>query len=131
MGSITAVDYLRETVRVRLEEAPEAPMSYQADEINVVRSGKGRRPEDYVAPPREELEKLRKVTPPPARPESREGDSALFSPSAEEKRAPRQQGGRPRQEEQEAPTGQEKGKSTNRNHRRKHRGGGKGKREKG
>ena len=71
----------------------------------MVRSGKGRRPEDYVAPPREELEKLRKVTPPPARPESREGDSALFSPSAEEKRAPRQQGGRPRQEEQEAPTG--------------------------
>ena len=131
VGSITAVDYLRETVKVRLEETPEAPMSYQADEINVVRSGKGRRPEDYVAPPREELEKLRKVTPPPARPESREGDSALFSPSAEEKRAPRQQGGSPRQEEQEAPTGQEKGKSTNRNHRRKHRGGGKGKREKG
>lgn len=138
-GNITAVDYLRETVTVRLEEAPEAPMRYQADEINVIRSGKGRRPEDYVAPPREELEKLRRVTPPPARPESREPEIPFAAPAAEEKRPARQQSGRPRQDrsrpetkpQQEAAPGQEKAKSGSRNHRRRHRGGGgKGKSEK-
>lgn len=63
VGNITAVDYLRERVTVRLEETPESPVTYAGDEIRVVRSGKGRRPEDYVAPPKSELEKLRKSTP--------------------------------------------------------------------
>ncbi len=62
-GNVTAVDYLRERVTVRLEESPESPVTYAGDEIRVVRNGKGRRPEDYVAPPKAELEKLRKSTP--------------------------------------------------------------------
>ena len=68
-GTISSVDYLRETVKVRLEDTPDAPQSYAATELNVIRSGKGRRPEGYVAPPREQLERLRRVTPPPAAPE--------------------------------------------------------------
>ncbi len=62
-GTVTAVNFLRETVKVRLEEIPETPQTYAGDELNVIRNGKGRRPEGSVAPPREELETLRKVTP--------------------------------------------------------------------
>lgn len=65
-GSVTGVDLLRETVHVRLEDTPDTVRTYAAEEINVIRGGRGRRPEDYVAPPRSELEKLRTVTPPPA-----------------------------------------------------------------
>ncbi len=63
VGTITGVDLLKETVKVRLDDQPEKAKSFHSCEICVVRSGKGKRPEDYVAPPKEELEKLRKVTP--------------------------------------------------------------------
>lgn len=62
-GNVSAVNYLRETVTVRLEDSPEAPQTYAGEEIRVVRNGKGRRPDGYVAPPPAELETLRKVTP--------------------------------------------------------------------
>ncbi len=63
VGTVSAVNLLRETVKVRLEETPEAPKTFHTCEICVVRNGKGKRPENYVAPPKSELEKLRKVTP--------------------------------------------------------------------
>ena len=63
VGTVTGVNLLRETVKVRLDDEPESPKCFHTCEICVVRNGKGKRPEDYVAPPREELEKLRKVTP--------------------------------------------------------------------
>ena len=63
VGNITAVNLLREQVRVRLEDASDPMKTYRVDEIRVVRSGKGKRPDDYVAPPAEELEKLRYVAP--------------------------------------------------------------------
>ena len=59
VGNISSVNLLRETVKVRLEDSTEAPKSYSVKEVRVVRSGKGKRPDDYVAPPRAELEKLR------------------------------------------------------------------------
>ncbi len=61
-GNIITVNTLRETVRVRLDNEPDSLKTYHNSEIRVVRSGKGKRPEDYVEPPKEELEKLRKVT---------------------------------------------------------------------
>jgi len=61
-GSIITVNTLRETVRVRLDNEPDSLKTYHNSEIRVIRSGKGKRPEDYVEPPKEELEKLRKVT---------------------------------------------------------------------
>jgi len=64
VGTISQVNLLRETVKVRLDDQPEAPKNYHSCEICVVRSGKGKRPEGYVPPPPEELEKLRKITPP-------------------------------------------------------------------
>ncbi len=61
-GSIISVNTLREKVRVRLDDAPDTLKTYHNSEIRVIRSGKGKRPEGYVQPPKEELAKLRKVT---------------------------------------------------------------------
>ena len=75
VGTVSSVNLLRQKVNVRLEDDPESPHCYHNCEVCVVRSGKGKRPEGYVAPPKEELEKLRKQSQPeenaPARQESR------------------------------------------------------------
>ena len=63
VGTVTDVNLLREKVKVRLEDGEEMPKLYLNREIRVVRSGKGKRPEDYVAPPKEELEALRYIPP--------------------------------------------------------------------
>ena len=59
-GTVSSVNLLRQTVQVRLESAPETPKCYHNCEICVIRSGKGKRPDDYVEPPLEELAKLRR-----------------------------------------------------------------------
>ena len=59
-GVIISANTLRQKVRVRLEEAPDSLRTYHNSEIRVIRSGKGKRPEGYVEPPKEELAKLRK-----------------------------------------------------------------------
>lgn len=59
VGTVSNVNLLKEQVKVKLEDSTEQPKSYLTDEIRVVRSGKGRRPEGYEPPSREELEKLR------------------------------------------------------------------------
>ena len=59
VGTVASVNLLKEQVKVRLEDSTEQPKDYQVKEIRVVRSGKGKRPEGYVAPPAAELEKLR------------------------------------------------------------------------
>lgn len=61
-GTIISMNTLREKVRVRLDSEPDTLKTYHNSEIRVIRSGKGKRPEGYVEPPREELAKLRKVT---------------------------------------------------------------------
>ena len=64
VGNICQLDLLKETVKVRLEgQTDNTPKCFHHSELRVIRSGKGKRPEDYVAPPLEELAKLRKVTP--------------------------------------------------------------------
>jgi len=60
VGTVSSVNLLRQKVNVRLEDDPETPHCYHNCEVCVVRSGKGKRPEGYVAPPKSELEKLRK-----------------------------------------------------------------------
>lgn len=65
VGTISQVNLLREQVKVRLDDTPDAPRCYHHCEVCVVRSGKGKRPEGYVPPPAEELAKLRRVTPKP------------------------------------------------------------------
>ena len=63
VGNIASVNLLKEQVKVKIEDSTEQPRNYRVDEIRVIRSGKGKRPEDYVAPPLSELEKLRHVDP--------------------------------------------------------------------
>lgn len=63
VGTVSQVNLLKETVKVRLEEQPEVPKCFHNCEICVVRNGKGKLPEGYVPPPPEELAKLRKITP--------------------------------------------------------------------
>ena len=67
-GTINSVNTLREQVRVRLDSAPDSLKTYHNSEIRVIRSGKGKRPEGYVEPPKEELAKLRKVSESPRGP---------------------------------------------------------------
>ena len=61
VGTVSSVNLLREKVNVRLEDDPDSPRCYHNCEVCVVRSGKGKRPEGYVAPPPEQLAKLRRV----------------------------------------------------------------------
>ena len=44
VGTVTQVNLLRETVKVRLDDQPESCQCYQSCEICVVRNGKGKRP---------------------------------------------------------------------------------------
>ena len=59
VGTVSAVNLLKEQVKVRLEDSTEQPKAYRVSEIRVVRSGKGKRPEGYEPPSAAELEKLR------------------------------------------------------------------------
>lgn len=68
VGTVSQVNLLRETLKVRLDSAPDSPRCFHNCEVCVVRNGKGKRPENYVTPPPQELEKLRKLTPPPEHP---------------------------------------------------------------
>ena len=79
VGNISSVDLLKERVKVRLEDSSEQPKSYRVSEIRVVRSGKGKRPEDYVAPPKAELEKLRYIPSPEERNERKMGEQRDLS----------------------------------------------------
>ena len=58
-GNVSDVNVLKETVKVRLDEKPEAPRCYHNCEVCVLRNGKGsregivipdKRPERYVEP---------------------------------------------------------------------------------
>lgn len=60
-GTIHGINMLRETVKVRLDDSNEPPKHYYTDEIHVVRSGKGKIPEDYTPPPKSEMEKRRRA----------------------------------------------------------------------
>ena len=42
-GNVTAVDLLRQEMKVRLDESPESPKSYKNAEVVVLRNGKGSR----------------------------------------------------------------------------------------
>jgi len=78
VGTVSSVNLLRQQVQVRLDDAPETPQCYHNCEICVVRSGKGKRPEGYVPPSREELEKRRKIPEPTEALESPTSTSEAF-----------------------------------------------------
>ena len=61
VGTVSAVNLLREQAKVRLDIAPESPRDYKFGAIKVVRSGKGKRPEGYDTPEALQAEHLRKI----------------------------------------------------------------------
>ena len=98
-GTVSSVNLLRQTVQVRLDSAPETPKCYHNCELCVIRSGKGKRPEDYVEPPLEELAKLRRQDEEDTRMSEEEALSAALDaafgsgkPRTEEPEVPPQEG---------------------------------------
>ena len=77
VGTVCQVNLLKEQVKVRLDDSPETPKCYRNCEICVVRNGKGKRPEGYVEPPKEELAKLRKPQEPEETPDLKGSASPL------------------------------------------------------
>ena len=61
IGNVSGVDLLQEQVQVRLDSAPEAPKRYKAEEIRVLRSGKGSR--DGIEIPKDRPTRLRREEP--------------------------------------------------------------------
>ena len=115
VGTVSAVNLLKEQVKVRIEDSTEQPKSYRTSEIRVVRSGKGKRPEDYVAPSKEELEKLRYIPPEEERPARKFGDGSDLAAMLEQ-----YLGGSPAPTAEEGGEGKKAGRSRNR---RRSRGG--------
>ena len=122
VGNVCQVNLLREQVKVRLDDAPETPKCYHNCEICVVRNGKGKRPEGYVAPPPEELAKLRKTDPKEALEERPASEKTALSealervfqtaeenaaPLREKKLPPERRGGSRRPERQRRPRNEE------------------------
>ncbi len=68
VGTVTYVYLLREQAKVRLDNDPENPQIYNCADLKVIRSGKGKRPEGYELPEREERPQrpLRSAPPKPA-----------------------------------------------------------------
>ena len=117
VGTVTSVNLLREQVKVRMEDSTDPPKTYSTEEISVVRNGKGKRPEGYVAPPPEELAKLRKT---PVQPEERRlGERTPLSAALEEIL------GAADQEQHAAPTGSDQPRREGEHRRRRRSRGGK------
>ena len=116
VGTVSSVNLLREKVNVRLEDDPETPKCYHNCEVCVVRSGKGKRPEGYVAPPKEELAKLRRAEEleEPSRPQPEDRLAAALEQVFHHEE--------PKQDKPESE--QEEHHSRNRNRRRRGRGNG-------
>ncbi len=74
VGTVTHVNLLKEQVKVFLEDSHDPPKSFHNCEVCVVRNGKGKRPEGYIAPPPAELAKLR-------RPKDTEEEDVTFVPT--------------------------------------------------
>ena len=78
VGTVCAVNLLREQVRVRLDQSPDSPQNYPCEEIKVIRSGKGKRPEGYEleepAPKEPRLRQTAPMTPSRPRNSERKGD---------------------------------------------------------
>ncbi len=78
IGTVCAVNLLREQAKVRLDQSPDNPQNYACEDIKVIRSGKGKRPEGYeLQEPAVKESHLREIAPPtPVRPcnTERKGD---------------------------------------------------------
>ena len=120
VGTVTNVNLLREQVKVAIEDSNDPPKTFSACEICVVRSGKGKRPEGYVAPPPEELAKLRKVTEEEEPAPRRFGERSSLAAALDEILT-----AAPAQKKESAPVPQEQQPKSSSSRRRRKRGGSK------
>lgn len=88
VGTVTYVYLLREQAKVRLDNDPENPQIYNCADLKVIRSGKGKRPEGYELPEREERPQysLRSAPPKPEKPKENKVEAAAAEAEPEMKK---------------------------------------------
>ncbi len=93
VGTVTYVYLLREQAKVRLDNDPENPQIYSCSDLKVIRSGKGKRPEGYEEPERQERPQrtLHQNAPAPVQKEAQVGEEKKPSRPARPERQPRQE----------------------------------------
>ena len=93
VGTVTYVYLLREQAKVRLDNDPENPQIYSCSDLKVIRSGKGKRPEGYEEPERQERPQrtLHQNAPAPVQKEEQAGEEKKPSRPARPERQPRQE----------------------------------------
>lgn len=93
VGTVTYVYLLREQAKVRLDNDPENPQIYSCSDLKVIRSGKGKRPEGYEEPERQERPQrtLHQNAPEPVQKEEQAGEEKKPSRPARPERQPRQE----------------------------------------
>jgi cell fate regulator YaaT (PSP1 superfamily) len=93
VGTVTYVYLLREQAKVRLDNDPENPQIYSCSDLKVIRSGKGKRPEGYEEPERQERPQrtLHQNAPAPVQKEEQAGEEKKSSRPARPERQPRQE----------------------------------------
>jgi cell fate regulator YaaT (PSP1 superfamily) len=93
VGTVTYVYLLREQAKVRLDNDPENPQIYSCSDLKVIRSGKGKRPEGYEEPERQERPQrtLHQNAPAPVQKEEQAGEEQKSSRPARPERQPRQE----------------------------------------
>ena len=88
VGTVTYVYLLREQAKVRLDNDPENPQIYNCADLKVIRSGKGKRPEGYELPEREERPQhsLRLAPAKQEKPEENKGETLAVEAEPEAKK---------------------------------------------
>ena len=118
VGTVSQVNLLRETVKVRLDQEPEQPRCFGCDQICVVRSGKGKRPEGYELPepserPAPRLRPTAGASAPASQEEGAQANEERRRNRPQQQRRPQQRPTRPKQEEAARP--EETSQQPNRN----------------
>ncbi len=114
-GTVSGVSLLRQQVKVRLESAPDTQKTYHNCELCVIRNGKGKRPEDYVQPPLEELNKRRYVPEKPLEEERQSGQPrSRLSEALEAVLSASDAGNPPREEKQQSSAPKQQNQGENR-----------------
>ena len=126
VGVVNQVNLLREQSRVVLDEDPENPKVYPNEELEILRRGKGKRPEGYEKPEKPEkpmrtrLSGVERPEQAPAEPEKRKSRGGQNRKNAPRAAAPKAEGERKNAPARSA-EGEQAGKTNKRPPRRRQR----------
>ncbi len=87
VGTVNAVQLLREKVRVRLDDDPDEQRVYTNEQIRIIRNGKGKRPEGYELPEEHEHHAPQTRRLQPTAPQTEIAQTKPEPPKSEEKPA--------------------------------------------